>query len=119
MALTKKSENINFDKLSEVYNNLFSFNYISDNLSDKLACIALTCYITNEVRKKGKKVTCYDILLKVGSDFPDYLKNTFLKALGIISEDFMYECKDFPDFGIPPKEMPKQLKVLLEKYIPF
>lgn len=38
-------------------------------MGDKLACIALTCYITNELRKKGQKVTCYDVLLKVGNDF--------------------------------------------------
>ena len=38
-------------------------------MGDKLACIALTCYITNELKKKGQKVTCYDVLLKVGKDF--------------------------------------------------
>ena len=88
-------------------------------MSDKLACIALTCYITNEVRKKGKKVTCYDVLLKVGGDFSNTEKQTFLKSLGAICEDLMYGCTNFLDFGIPPKEMPKQLKSLLDKYCPF
>lgn len=88
-------------------------------MSDKLACIALTCYITNEFKKKGKDVTCYDVLLKVGKDFPDVQKNTFLKSLGAVCEDFMYGCKDFVDFGIPTKEMPKQLKKLLDNYCPF
>lgn len=88
-------------------------------MSDKLACIALTCYITNEFRKKSKKVTCYDVLLKVGKDFPEVQKKTFLKSLGAVCEDFMYGCKDFLDFGIDVKEMPKQLKKLLDNYCPF
>ena len=58
-------ENISFDKLRQIYSKFFTLGYLNSNLSDKLACIALTCYITNEVRKKNKSVTCYDILLKI------------------------------------------------------
>ena len=88
-------------------------------MSDKLACIALTCYITNEFRKKGKKVTCYDVLKSVAKDWPKVSKDTFLKSLGAICEDFMYGCNTFPTLGVEPKEMPKQLKILLDKYLPF
>lgn len=112
-------ESISFDNLSKIYTKYFTLGYLNSNMSDKLACIALTCYITNEIRKKGKKVTCYDVLLKVGHDFPNTEKNTFLKSLGVICEDFMYGCDTFLDFGIPVKEMPKQLKILLDKYCPF
>lgn len=111
--------NSSFDKVLKIYTKYFTLGYLNTNLSDKLACIALTCYITNEVRKKGKKVTCYDVLLKIGKDFPDLEKNTFLKSLGAICEDLMYGCNTFLDFGIPPKEMPIQLKNLLDKYCPF
>ena len=112
-------ENINFDKLSKLYQKYFKLGYLGNNMSDKFACFALTCYITNEVRKKGKNVSCYDILLKVNGNCSDLEKNTFLKSLGAICEDFMYGCDTFLDFGIPPKEMPKQLKLLLDKYCPF
>lgn len=115
----KDLENISFDKLCKIYTKYFTLGYLNTNISDKLACIALTCYITNELRKKGKNVTCYDILLKVGNDFTNTEKNTFLKALGAICEDFMYGCDTFPDFGIKPREMPSQLKNLLDKYCPF
>ncbi len=108
-------EDISFEKLLAIYKKYFSLNYLNSNLGDKLACIALTCYITNELRKKGQKVTCYDVLLKVEQD----KKNTFLKSLGAICEDFMYGCDSFPDFGIKPKDMPKQLKILLANYCPF
>lgn len=112
-------ESISFDTLSKLYTKYFTLGYLNSNMSDKLACIALTCYITNEIRKKGKQVTCYDVLLKVGNDFPNTEKNTFLKSLGAVCEDFMYGCDTFLDFGISPKEMPKQLKLLLDKYCPF
>ena len=62
-------ENISFEKLSKIYTKYFTLGYLNSNMSDKLACIALTCYITNEVRKKGKSVTCYDILLNVGKHY--------------------------------------------------
>lgn len=111
--------NISFDKVCKIYKKYFTLGYINSNISDKLACIVLTCYITNELRKKGKEVTCYDVLLKVGHDFTDSDKNTFLKSLGAICEDLMYGCDTFPDFGIKPREMPSHLKILLDKYCPF
>ena len=112
-------ENISFEKLCKVYTKYFTLGYLNANMSDKLACIALTCYLTNEVRKKHKNITCYDILLKIDKDATDTEKKTFLKSLGAICEDLMYGCTTFLDFGIPVKEMPKQLKNLLDKYCPF
>ena len=41
------------------------------------------------------------------------------KSLGAICEDFMYGVKDFPDYGVSLKNMPKQLKKLLDSYVPF
>ena len=112
-------ENISFKELCDHYSKNFTLGYLGTNMSDKLACIALTCYITNEIKKKSKDVTCYDVLLKVGkSSFPDD-KYGFLKSLGAICEDFMYGCDTFPTLGIKPKEMPQQLKILLDKYCPF
>lgn len=112
-------KNISFEKLFAIYTKYFSLNYLNSNLGDKLAVIALTCYITNELRKKSQKITCYDILLKIGKDFGQVEKDTFLKSLGAICEDLMYGCDTFPDFGIKPKDMPKQLKILLDNYVPF
>lgn len=112
-------ENISCDKLNKVYANYFSLSFLDLKFNDKLACITLTCYITNELRKKGQNINSYDVLLKVGKDLPDLVKNTYLKSLSAICEDFLYDCKDFPDFGISVKEMPKQLKLLLDNYCPF
>lgn len=112
-------QDISWDKTLAIYQKFFSVHYLNSNLGDKLAVIALTCYITNELQKKKKDITCYDVLLKVGKDFGEVEKNTFLKSLGAVCEDFMYGVKDFPDFGVEPKNMPKQLKKLLDSYVPF
>lgn len=111
--------NISFDKLSQIYQKYFTLGYLNSDMSDKLACIALTCYLTNEVKKKGKNVTCFDILKSVTKDWPELPRNTFLKSLGAVCEDFMYGCNTFLDFGIPVKDMPKQLRKLLDNYCPF
>lgn len=112
-------ENINFDELCKIHLEYYNLGYMGPSLSNKLACIALTCYLTNEFRKQGKKITCYDVLIKIGKHSHLDENNTFLKSLGAICESFMYSCDEFPNLGIEVKEMPKQLKILLDKYLPF
>ena len=112
-------QNISFEKLLAIYDKYFSLGYLNTDVSDKLACISLTCYLTNEFRKKGKKITCYDTLLWIGKDLPEHMKKTFLKSLGAICESLMYGSKTYPDFGIPVKDMPKQVRKLLDSYCPF
>ena len=112
-------ENISFDKLSKIYNNLFSLGYINTDINEKLALISLVCYMTNAIRKKGKKINCYEVLLNIGKDLPTIEKNTFLKSLGAICEDLMYGCDTFPDFNIKPSDMPNTVRGILDKYVPF
>ena len=112
-------KDLDFNKTLAIYKKFFSVHFLNSNLGDKLAVIALTCYITNELRKKDKEITCYDVLLKVGKDFGKEEKETFLKSLGAICEDFMYGCEEFPNFGIDPKAMPKEVLKLLNSWMPF
>lgn len=111
---------MSFDELLKLYTENFSMGFInSRDAGEKLALISLTCHITNELRKKGKKLNCYEVLLLVAKDYPEHMKSTFLKSLGVICEDLMYGCDTYPDFGIKSKEMPKTLRELLDKYVPF
>lgn len=112
-------ENISFDKLAKIYQKYFTLSYLDTNMSDKFACISLTCCITKELKKKTPNITCYDVLLKICPDFREVDKNTFLKSLGAICESFLQYEKELLDFGIPVKEMPKQLKKLLGNFCPF
>lgn len=79
----------------------------------------MVCYLVNGLRKKGKNITCYDLLIKIDPKVSDFHKNTVFKSLGVICEDMMYGCTDFPDFGIKPVDMPKQIKRILDNYCPF
>ena len=63
-------DTLTFTLKGQDYSKYFSLGYLGNNMSDKFAIIALTCYITKEIRKKGKKINCYDILFK-------RLSNTF------------------------------------------
>ena len=112
-------QDIEYNKLLAFYQKYFSLHYINSNLGDKLGIIALTCRITDALRKKGQYVTCYDVLLKVGKNFGEVEKNTFLKSLACICEDIMYGVSDYPDFGVKLSDAPKQLSKLLDNYIPF
>lgn len=112
-------ENISFEKLLAIYQKFFSLHYLNCDFGDKLACIALTCSITDGLKKKNPKVTCYDVLKKVGADFSEVDKNTFLKSFAAICEDLMYGVSNYPDFGVKPKDAPKTLKKLLSNYVPF
>lgn len=112
-------ENFSFEKLYNIYQKYFSLKYINSKFENKLAVIALTCYITNALRKQGKKVNCYDVLQKIGSNFSNFERETFLKPLAVVCEDMMYGCSEYPTFGVSPKEMPAQLKQLLANYCPF
>lgn len=112
-------QNISFDKLLTIYNKYFNLGYINQDISDKLALISLTCYVTNELRNKGKNINCYKLLLQIGKDFSKIEQETILKSLGVICESLMYGNKTFPDFGIKPKDMPKTIHNLLKNYCPF
>ena len=112
-------QNINYDKLSKIFSKYFSLCYVSKDISDKFACISLTCYLTNELKKKGKNVTCYQVLLALCKEYDDFTKNTFLKSLGAICEDFMFGCEVFPTFDLKPKDIPKTLKNILDNSTPF
>lgn len=112
-------ENISFEELCKMYNKYFSLGYLGKDGSNKLACIALVCNITNTINKKGKNLNCYEILLNICKDYTDFQKNTFLKGVGAVCQDFLYYSSNFPDFGLEPKQMPKKVREILDQYLPF
>lgn len=112
-------QNLNFDKVCSIYSKYFDLGYLGTDITNKFACIALVCRVTYELNKKGKKMTCYDVLLNICKDRSDKEKNTVLKSLGAVCESFMFGTDTFPDFGIEVKEMPQTIKNLLKNYSPF
>jgi hypothetical protein len=47
------------------------------------------------------------------------MTDDFIKDLAIMCESFGYGCKDFPTFGIAPKDMVKTCRDILKSYMPF
>lgn len=111
--------NISFDKLYKIYNKYFDLGYLNTDINNKLALLSLVGKITYNLKQKNKNITCYDILLKIGDSYNPEIKETFLKSLAVICTSFMYGCKEFPDFGLKPEEMPKEIKKILDSYCPF
>lgn len=113
---------VSYEKCRTIFSKYFSTGNLNISLESKLALIAMICYITNSINKnKGplEKVTCYQVICKIGKDFPDEVHQDFFKALGAICDDFSYGCTDFPTFGIDPKIMPKEVLKLLNSWMPF
>ena len=112
----------NYEQTRALYNKYFSLGNLNISLEKKLALIAMICFITNNINKSKdtlNKVTCYQVICKIGKDFPDEIHLDFFKALGAICEDFMCGCEEFPNFGIDPKAMPKEVLKLLNSWMPF
>lgn len=112
-------QNLSFEQLKHIYSKNFSLGYLNTDCNEKFALISMICTVTYELRKKGKEISCYDVLLKIGKSFSELEKNTFFKSLGCVCEDFLYGCDTFPDFGLKPAEMPKMILKILEKHVPF
>lgn len=111
-----------YEKTRAIFNEYFSLGHLNTNLENKLALIAMICYITDRINKKkdvGDKVTCYQVICKIGKDMPDEIHYNFFKALGALCDDLMYGCSEFPTFGIDPKTMPKEVLKLLNTWMPF
>lgn len=118
MDLTDKT----YEQARELFAKYFSLGNLNTSLENKLALIAMICYITNNINKNKdimNKVSCYQVISKIGKDFPDSVHQNFFKGLGAICEDFMYGCTEFPTFGIDPKSMPKEVLRLLNTWMPF
>lgn len=111
-----------YEKVRTIFNKYFSTGSLSTTLENKLALIAMICFVTNSINKKKdplSQVTCYQVICKIGKDFPLEAQQDFFKSLGAICDDLMYGCTEFPTFGINPKEMPKEILKLLNTWLPF
>lgn len=106
---------INYTEEKELYRKHFSLGCLGSDINNKFACISLTCYLYNKLKEKISDITYLKLLKKVSPNSPDDL----LISLAIICEDFSYECKSFPTFGIKDKDIPDTLKGILSNYCPF
>lgn len=107
---------MSYKDLQTLYNRYFSISTLGNDFSSRLALISLTCYLYDKLKPKNPDLTYFSLLYKIGKSEAD---EESLKILSIICENFGKNCKEFPDFGIQPNEMPKKIKKILHSWLPF
>lgn len=108
-------KSLSYNQLKELYNDYFSLGNLNTDINTKFALISLTCYLLKKLQEQKPDITAYKVLRKINDD----LSEEFIKGLAVVVEDFYYNCKEFPTFGIEPKKMPAKIKEILDSYIPF
>lgn len=106
-----------YNVLRQEYADKFSLGYLNTDIKSKFALISLVGFLTYNFKKKKPSITSYQILTKVNDKLG--LPVDFIKGISVVCEDFSYECKEFPTFGIKPKDMLKEIENILSSYIPF
>lgn len=104
-----------FDEMRTYYFNNYSLGNLGIDINKRFALISLICYLTYEFKKKKPDVTYYQVIRKIDEQLPE----DYAKKLAILCEDFGYNCKTFPTFGVKPKEMPNTIKSILNEWLPF
>ena len=69
------------------------------------------------MKLKNPDTTYYAVLMKLSDKLG--LPDDFIKGLSIVCEDFGYECKEFPTFGLEGKKILEEIINILKTYIPF
>lgn len=106
-----------YRKLEALYSKYFNLGLIATDINTKFALISMICYIVTELRKKKPDVTYYQIVNKLctGTGWEE----DEIKGLAIMCENFAYGCSNFPTFNIKPADIPKTIKQILNKRLPF
>lgn len=108
---------MSFKELKHLYEENFSLGYIDLDINNKFALISLICYITTHMQAKKPDITYYQIIYKLAEGTGWKEKDIY--KLTIMCEDFGYGCKEFPTFGLKPKEMSAKIKEIMYKSLPF
>lgn len=106
-----------YNDLKRLYSEHFSLGYLNVDINSKFALISIICYITYKSKQKYPDINHYQIIMKLskGIELPD----DFIKGLSIICDDFSYGCTEFPTFNLDKESMIKQVREILNSYIPF
>ncbi len=110
-----------FEELRKIlYDELFVGVPAGQDMGDKIALIAMICYLTNALKKKKPSVTYFDVINLCMKDFPlPFVDEDQLQILALVCEWFAADCKIFPNLGVSPAEMPEKIKNLISNLLPF
>lgn len=105
-----------YEDLQRIYEKYFSLGYLNTDFTSKIFLIAYICYLTEQLKAKKPDVTHYQVIRKIADSS---VSEDFIKGLAVVCSDFSYGCKNFPDNGKTAKEMPAEIKKILNTYVPF
>ena len=115
---------MSFNELRRFYSEHFSLGNLNLPESNghspferKLILISLICYLYNKNKPKNPDLTYYSLIYKLNKSLE--LPDDFLKGLAIICEDFSYNSKEFPTFGLEGKKILEEIVSILKCYMPF
>ena len=112
-----------YKELDKFYSEHYSIGYLNSSQStrspfeNRIVLISLICYITHKNKPKNPDITHYQVILKLSDKLG--LPDDFLKGLSIVCEDFGYQCTDFPNFGLKGQDIIKEIRGILNTYLPF
>ena len=103
-----------------LYNDLFIGVPATTDMGSKIALISMICYLTNVLKAKKPNITHADVIrLCKPNDGEFWLDQENLDILALVCDWFSFDCKTFPNLGVPVKEMPEKIKSELSKLCPF
>lgn len=108
---------LSYLEMQQVYSANFSLGCILGGIQNKFFLIGSICRLTHLAKQKAPGITHWHIILKLTQDL--HLPERFLMGLAILCDDFAYESKDFPTFGVEDKDVIPKIKEILKNYMPF
>lgn len=113
---------MNFKELKRFYSDNFSLGYINagnsrSSIENRFVLISLINHITYKNKLKNPDINHYEIIMKLSKNLG--LPDDFLKGLAIVCEDFSYQCTEFPTFGLTGQDIIKEVRSILNGYVPF
>lgn len=115
---------MNFNELRRFYAENYSLGNLNipeskehSSFERKLILISLINYVVEKNKPKNPDMTHYSLLYKLNSNLG--LPDEFIKGLAIVCEDFAYNCKTFPTFGLEGKKIIEEIISILRTYMPF
>lgn len=114
-----------FEELKRFYSENYSLGYLNppeknghSSFERKLILISLICYVYSKSKEKNPDLTYYSLVYKLCNKLSG-IPESFIKGLAIVCEDFAYDCKSFPTFGLKGKEILPEILSILNSFTPF
>jgi hypothetical protein len=113
-----------YKELENIYKTYFSTGYLNPkadakmtSFERKLELISLICYVTHKTKLKHPDATHYQVIMKLADKLG--LPDNFIKGLSILCQDLSYSCTEFPNFGLKGQDIIKEIRGILNTYLPF